>query len=94
VDADTLVVDTIGIKTFGEWLSRMPHSEQMHITERFKLSRPTSCNDQITIEDPVVLEKPRSTRWPTSACRTMRWSSSSATIIASTSNEKGVVRLR
>jgi hypothetical protein len=36
----------------------MPHSEKMHITERIKLVTPDVLHDQITIEDPVVLEKP------------------------------------
>jgi hypothetical protein len=36
----------------------MPHSEQMHITERIRRPAPTTLHDQITIEDPVVLEKP------------------------------------
>jgi hypothetical protein len=36
----------------------MPHSDQMHITERMHLVAPEILHDQITIEDPVVLEKP------------------------------------
>ena len=57
-DGDTLVVDTIGIKTTVNGYRGMPHSEQMHITERLKLAAPDILHDQITIEDPVVLEKP------------------------------------
>ena len=36
----------------------MPHSEKMRITERIKLVTPDVMHDQITIDDPVVLEKP------------------------------------
>jgi hypothetical protein len=57
-DGDTLVVDTIGIKPTVNGYRGMPHSEKMHITERIKLITPDVLHDQITIEDPVVLEKP------------------------------------
>jgi len=57
-DGDTLVVDTIGIKTSVGGYRGMPHSEKMRITERFKLVAPDVMHDQITIDDPVVLEKP------------------------------------
>jgi hypothetical protein len=57
-DGDALVVDTIGIKTSVNGYRGMPHSEQMRITERFKLVAPDVLHDQITIDDPVVLEKP------------------------------------
>jgi hypothetical protein len=57
-DGDTLVVDTIGIKTSVNGYRGMPHSEQMRIAERFRLVAPDVLHDQITIDDPVVLEKP------------------------------------
>jgi hypothetical protein len=57
-EGDTLVVDTIGIKTSVNGYRGMPHSEQMHLTERMRLVAPDILHDQITIEDPVVLEKP------------------------------------
>src|SRR5208337_37546 len=56
-DGDTLVVDTIGIKPSIPGYRGMPHSEQMHITERIRLVAPDYLHDQITIDDPVVLEK-------------------------------------
>ena len=56
-DGDTLVVDTVGIKEAVQY-QRMPHSDQMRITERIRLVAPNVLHDQITIEDPVVLEKP------------------------------------
>ena len=57
-EADTLVVDTIGIKTTVPGYQNMPHSDQMHILERFRLVTPDILHDQITIEDPVVVEQP------------------------------------
>jgi len=56
-EGDTLVVDTIGIKPTVQY-QRVPHSDQMRITERFRLAAPDVLHDQITITDPVTLEKP------------------------------------
>jgi hypothetical protein len=53
----TLVVDTVGIKESVQY-QRMPHSDQIRITERIRRVAPDTLHDQITIEDPVVLEKP------------------------------------
>ena len=54
---DTLVVDTIGIKEYVRFRD-VPHTRDMRITERFKLVRPDILWDEITIEDPAVLEEP------------------------------------
>lgn len=54
---DTLVVETIGIKDNVRF-QNAPHSNQMRIHERFHLVAPTILWDEITIEDPVTLEKP------------------------------------
>jgi hypothetical protein len=56
-EGDTLVIDTVGIKESVQY-QRMPHSDQMRIIERVRLVAPDILHDQITIEDPVVLEKP------------------------------------
>ena len=56
-EGETLVIDTVGIKEAVQY-QRMPHSDQMHITERMRLVAPDILHDQITIEDPVVLDKP------------------------------------
>jgi hypothetical protein len=56
-EGDTLVVDTVGIKESVQY-QNMPHSDQMRITERMRMVTPDILHDQITIEDPVVLEKP------------------------------------
>ena len=57
-EGDTLVVDTVGIKPTIAGYRGMPHSEQMRITERIRLIAPDYLHDQITLQDPVVLEKP------------------------------------
>jgi hypothetical protein len=57
-DGDTLVVDTIGIKPAVSGYRGMPHSPQMRITERIRMLSSDILHDQVTIEDPVVLEKP------------------------------------
>lgn len=54
---DTLVIDTVGIKPTVTYRG-MPHSNQMRVTERIRLLAPDILHDQITIDDPVVLEKP------------------------------------
>jgi len=57
-DGDTLVVDTIGIKESVLGYRAMPHSDQVRITERFRLVAPDVLHDQITVEDSVALERP------------------------------------
>jgi len=57
-DGDTLVIDTVGIKESVPGYNLMPHSDQMRITERIRLVAPDVLHDQITIDDPVALEKP------------------------------------
>ena len=57
-EGDTLVVDTVGIKTSVPAYQNMPHSERMRIIERIRLAAANLLHDQITIDDPVVLEKP------------------------------------
>jgi hypothetical protein len=57
-EGDTLVVDTVGVKESVVGFRDMPHSDQMRIRERIRLVAPDIMHDEITIEDPVVLEKP------------------------------------
>jgi hypothetical protein len=54
---DTLVVDTIGIKEYVRFRD-VPHTRDMRVTERFRLVAPDILWDEITIEDPEMLEKP------------------------------------
>jgi hypothetical protein len=57
-DGSTLVVDTVGIKPSVPAYQNMPHSDRMRITERLRLVTADILHDQITIDDPIVLEKP------------------------------------
>ena len=59
-EGDTLVVDTIGqnTKTFIDNY-RTPHSDKLHVTERFHLIEGgEKLQADITIEDPVALKQP------------------------------------
>lgn len=57
-DGDTLVVDTIGIRTSVAGYLGLPHSDEMRITERIRLVAAETLHDQVTIEDPIVLDRP------------------------------------
>jgi hypothetical protein len=56
----TLVVETIGIKEYVRFRDA-PHTRDMRITERLRFVTPDIVWDEITIEDPAVLEKPWTT---------------------------------
>jgi hypothetical protein len=56
-EGDTLIVDTIGIKEHVRY-QNVPHSKEMRIRERMRLVAPDTLWNEITIEDPAVLEKP------------------------------------
>jgi hypothetical protein len=56
-EGDTLVVDTIGIKESVRY-QNVPHSKDIRIRERMRLVAPDTLWNEITIEDPAVLEKP------------------------------------
>lgn len=56
-ESDTLVVDTVGVKESIEY-QNVPHSKALRITERIHLVRPDILWDEITMTDPVMLEKP------------------------------------
>ena len=94
-EKDTLVIDTVGIKECVPGYQNMPHSDKMRITERIRMVTPDVLHTQITIDDPVVLEKPvtYTLRLSQDAAAT-RWWSSSARTIANTSTPQGKVRMR
>ena len=58
-DGDALVVDTIGFDD-KTWLDSTgkPHSNEMHLTERYTRPDLGHLNLQITIDDPKALNKP------------------------------------
>jgi len=58
-DADTLVVDTVGFND-KTWLDQMghPHTEQLHLIERYKRVDATTLELDVTIDDPGAYTKP------------------------------------
>ncbi len=62
-DGDTLVVDTIGVKESVPGYRDIPHSDEERIVERIRLIDPDILEDRMTVEDPMVLEKPWSFRF-------------------------------
>jgi hypothetical protein len=56
-DGDTLVADTIGIKDYVLFRD-VPHTPQLRVRERLHLVSPSILWDEITLEDPAVLERP------------------------------------
>ena len=62
-NGDTLVVDTIGFND-KTWLDQMghPHSEKLHLIERYKRLDATGLQVDITIDDPGAYTKPWNAR--------------------------------
>jgi hypothetical protein len=58
-DGDAFVVDTIGFND-KTWLDRVghPHSDALHLTERFRRVDHDTLTDEITIDDPKAYTKP------------------------------------
>jgi hypothetical protein len=56
-DSANLIVNTVGIKE-NVLYQNIPHSKDMRIDERISLGANGVLRDEITITDPVVLEKP------------------------------------
>jgi hypothetical protein len=60
-NGDTLVVDTIGLQAHNSYIDwfRTPHTEKLHVVERFKLSPDGKRLDAlIRIEDPDTFNEP------------------------------------
>jgi hypothetical protein len=68
-DGDTLVIDTVGFngKTRLDTVGR-PHSDQMHVIERWGRSNVGHINFELTVDDPKTYTKP----WKTSRVFTQR----------------------
>jgi hypothetical protein len=62
-EKDTLLVDTIAIND-RSWLdlSGHEHSDQLHLTEKLRLSDPNTLEQLTTFEDPVFFVQPFTTR--------------------------------
>jgi len=58
-DGNTLVVDTVGFndRTWLDW-SGLPHSESLHLVERYQLLDHDTMRLDITVEDPKAYSKP------------------------------------
>ncbi|MES2627313.1 MAG: hypothetical protein V4628_18650 [Pseudomonadota bacterium] len=62
-EGDTLVVDTVGFndKFWFDYLGH-PHTEQLHIVERYTRTDVEKMNIEVTIEDPGTYAKPFTTK--------------------------------
>ena len=62
-DGDTLVVDTVNFND-KTWLDRVghPHSDQLHVIERFRRTAHDHLVDDITIDDPKAYTRPWTAR--------------------------------
>jgi hypothetical protein len=58
-DRDTLIVDTVGLND-RSWLDRMghPHSDALHVIERFRRRDTGHLEIEVTIDDPKAYTKP------------------------------------
>src|SRR6266702_2874977 len=60
-NGDTLVVDTIGLSTKNSYIDnfRTPHTEKLHVVERFKLSADErTLTAVVTVNDPDTFNTP------------------------------------
>jgi hypothetical protein len=58
-DGDTLVIDTIGFNGKTRLDTRgHPHSDQMHLIERLRLTDPDHMSYEVTVDDPKTYAKP------------------------------------
>ncbi|MEP7247285.1 MAG: hypothetical protein ABI885_26875 [Gammaproteobacteria bacterium] len=59
-EGNTLVVDTVGVKTTVPLGPGMSHSDKLHLVERIHLDAkdPDTLLVELTVDDPVALEKP------------------------------------
>jgi hypothetical protein len=63
-DGDTFVVDTVGFNE-GSWLDQWghPHTEQLHLVERFSRPNKNTLRYEATIDDPGAYTKPWTIAW-------------------------------
>jgi hypothetical protein len=69
-EGDTLVVDTVGFNE-GFWIDRgqLPHTDQLHLIERYTRTSLTSMRYELTIDDPAAYTA------PFTATSNLRWES-------------------
>ena len=64
-EGETLVVDTIGISTRAQLnFDGIPHTEALHIVERYTVSEPGGPEKQMTLSDPGHLTGPWTMKRP------------------------------
>jgi len=56
-DRDTLVIDTVGFND-KSWIEIFPHTEMLHIVERYRRPDKGHLDVEVTIEDPGAYVKP------------------------------------
>lgn len=56
-EGGALVTDTVAVRTETNILELIPHSDQLHITERFRRTGKDTLENRITIEDPKIFSK-------------------------------------
>lgn len=56
-DGDTLVVDTVGFNDLS-WVRLYPHTEMLHVIQRFRRPDLAHIEKELTIEDPGAFAKP------------------------------------
>ncbi len=63
-EGDTLVVETVNFND-KTWIDRrgVPHSEELRVVERIRLTDENSLQIDITIEDPVAFTEPWAAQW-------------------------------
>ena len=67
-EGDTLVVDSIGFnETFWLTAGGLPHTESLHLTERFSRPDLNTLRYEVTVEDPQTYTRPWTGGW------TVRW---------------------
>jgi len=57
-EGDTLVVDTVSIREGLYDRTGAPHSDQIHIVERIRMTDADTIEDRMVIEDPVAFTEP------------------------------------
>jgi len=82
-EGDTLVVDSVGFNE-GFWMNRdgLPHTTQMHLTEKFTRTNFDTLNYEVTIDDPGAYTRPWKAAWNTSAANACRIVRASASAVA------------
>lgn len=61
-EGDTLVIETVAVRSPNLFFRAPPFSEQAHFTERLRMVSPDRIEGEMTIEDPLSLTRPWTVR--------------------------------